>query len=163
MMSAHSVLLDTSFFLRFLNTQNPLHGNAMAYFKYFLDHDFILKISTIAMAEFCVAAAINDLPLLNLQIVPFNYNHAIKAGEFMRVVFNHRKQQSTPTVSSRVIIPNDTKMFAQADVEQVESFVSSDTEAQKIFAIINKVAPVHFNFIDINTPCHQTYGRLFPE
>lgn len=34
-----------------------------------------MKISTIAIAEFCVKAEITDLPLRNLQILPFNYNH----------------------------------------------------------------------------------------
>ena len=30
------VLLDTSFFIRLLNDEDPLHENALGYFKYFL-------------------------------------------------------------------------------------------------------------------------------
>ena len=48
------VLLDTSFFLRFLNSADPLFKNADDYFRYFLKNDFSLFISTISVAEFCV-------------------------------------------------------------------------------------------------------------
>lgn len=29
----HSVLLDTSFFIRLLNDEDPLHSNALGYFQ----------------------------------------------------------------------------------------------------------------------------------
>ena len=32
-----SVLLDTSFFIRLLNSEDPLHENAKGYYKYFLE------------------------------------------------------------------------------------------------------------------------------
>lgn len=32
----HSVLLDTSFFIRLLNDDDPLHAYAHGYFKFFL-------------------------------------------------------------------------------------------------------------------------------
>jgi len=50
----HSVLLDTSFFIRLLNDEDPLHKNAVGYFKYFLENDIVLKVSTISIAEYCV-------------------------------------------------------------------------------------------------------------
>lgn len=40
----HSVLLDTSFFIRLLNDEDPLHANAVGYFKYFLQNEIILKV-----------------------------------------------------------------------------------------------------------------------
>lgn len=42
-MTERSVLLDTSFFLRLFDTNSPLHENAKTYYKYFLEHDIILK------------------------------------------------------------------------------------------------------------------------
>lgn len=74
----HSVLLDTSFFIRLLNDTDPLHINAKAYFKYFLENDIILKVSTISIAEYCVRGSLDDLPLKNIQIIPFNLDHAKK-------------------------------------------------------------------------------------
>lgn len=75
-MTERSVLLDTSFFLRLFDTSSPLHENAKSYYKYFLEHDITLKISTIAIAEFCVKGEITDLPLRNMKIIPFNFDHA---------------------------------------------------------------------------------------
>jgi len=46
------VLLDTSFFLRFLNENDPLFKNADGYFRYFLEKDYSLTISTITVAEY---------------------------------------------------------------------------------------------------------------
>ena len=73
----HSVLLDTSFFIRLLNDDDKLHKNARGYFKYFLDKEILMKISTISIAEYCVLGSVEDLPLKNLQIIPFNLDHTI--------------------------------------------------------------------------------------
>lgn len=59
----HCVLLDTSFFIRLLNDQDPLHLNAVGYFKYFLENEIALKVSTISIAEYCVLGELGDLPL----------------------------------------------------------------------------------------------------
>ncbi len=83
----HSVLLDTSFFVRLLNDKDILHKNAKGYFKYFLENDITLKISTISIAEYCVKGKIDELPLINLQIIPFNLNHAVRTGEFAEAIF----------------------------------------------------------------------------
>jgi len=56
----HSVLLDTSFFIRLLNDEDPLHSNAVGYFKYFLENEIALKTSTITIAEYCVLGALED-------------------------------------------------------------------------------------------------------
>ncbi len=71
-MTHKSVLLDTSFFLRFLNETDPLFKNADGYFRYFLQKEITMMISTISVAEYCVGGDMNELPLKNLQIVPFN-------------------------------------------------------------------------------------------
>lgn len=62
-MEQDCVLLDTSFFIRLLNEEDPLHNNALGYFRYFLEHDFVIKISTIAIAEYCVRGEVSELPL----------------------------------------------------------------------------------------------------
>ncbi|MDD4144090.1 MAG: hypothetical protein PHN68_05590, partial [Prolixibacteraceae bacterium] len=74
----HSVLLDTSFFIRLLNDEDELHENALLYYKYFLENDIVLKVSTISIAEYCVLGKLEDLPLKDIQIIPFNLNHAEK-------------------------------------------------------------------------------------
>lgn len=159
-MSKRSVLLDTSFFLRLFDTNSPLHENAKAYYKYFLEHDIIIKISTIAIAEFCVKGEVTDLPLRNMQIIPFNFDHAQQAGKFFQIIWR-RKKELGAIITPRCVVPNDTKMFAQADIDTtIESFISADSEAFKIYTLlVNGIQP-RFNFIDINTPCNITYGEL---
>src|SRR3954451_5562135 len=122
-MTSNAVLLDTSFFLRFLNDSDPLFKNADGYFRYFLEQKIGMVISTISIAEYCVGGDVHELPLKNLQIVPFNLNHAKRTGEFAKIVF---QQKNKLQLRERNIIPNDTKLFAQADMEKtVEFYLSS--------------------------------------
>jgi hypothetical protein len=65
-MTHKSVLLDTSFFLRFLNDESPLYKNADSYFRYFIQNEITMMISTISIAEYCVGGDIHELPLKNL-------------------------------------------------------------------------------------------------
>ena len=87
-MNNRAVLLDTSFFLRFLNDTDPLFKNADEYFRYFLQQEISMIISTISIAEYCVGGDINELPLRNLQILPFNIEHAKRTGQFAKTVID---------------------------------------------------------------------------
>ena len=75
------VFCDTGFVIRLLDETNDLHDNAIGYFKYFLENDYIIRMSTIAVAEFCVRDSIDHLPLRNILLSPYNANHAVKTGE----------------------------------------------------------------------------------
>lgn len=152
------VLLDTSFFLRFLNEHDPLFANADSYFKYFIEKQIAMVISTIAIAEYCVKGDIHELPLRNLQILPFNIDHAKRAGEFARIVFDHKGTLALP---QRSIIPNDSKLFAQADCEPgIEMYLSSDSESKKVFDVLKKRITPRFQFIDLHDSCAETFGIL---
>jgi len=56
----HSVLLDTSFFIRLLNDDDVLHQNAVGYYRYYLENGIIMKISTISVAEYCVLGRLEE-------------------------------------------------------------------------------------------------------
>jgi hypothetical protein len=114
-----AVLLDTSFFLRFLNDSDPLFENADNYFRYFLQKEITMMISTISIAEYCVGGDVHELPLKNLQIIPFNLDHSKRTGEFAKVIFQNKGKLK---LTERNIIPNDTKLFAQADCEKAVDF-----------------------------------------
>src|SRR5688572_27062895 len=161
-MTHKGVLLDTSFFIRFLNDSDPLFKNADGYFRYFLQNEITMVISTISIAEYCVGGDVYELPLRNLQIVPFNLDHAKRTGEFAKIVFQNKNKLQ---LKERNIIPNDTKLFAQADSEiVVEFYLSSDTESKKIFKLLKENTSPKFQFIDLNTPHSQTFGLLdFPQ
>ena len=98
---------------------------------------FIKLITTISIAEYCVGGDVHELPLRNLQIVPYNLDHAKRTGEFAKIAFE-AKRKGKLDVSNRNIIPNDTKLFAQADCERaVELYLSSDSESFKIYKLKN--------------------------
>ena len=154
----NGVLLDTSFFLRFLNDEDPLCENANSYFKFFIQKGLDMVISTISIAEYCVGGSIAELPLRNLQILPFNFDHSKRTGEFARIVFQHKKKLR---LRERAVIPNDSKLFAQADAENgIRYYLSSDTESVKIYQLIKSKVKTKFQFIDLKIPCHETFGLL---
>jgi len=159
-MTHKAVLLDTSFFIRFLNESDPLFKNADGYFRYFLQKEITMMISTISIAEYCVGGDVHELPLRNLQIVPFNLDHSKRTGEFAKIAFN-AKRNCKIDVANRNIIPNDTKLFAQADCEKsIEFYLSSDSESLKIYNILRQETAPKFQFIDLNTPYNETFGLL---
>ena len=157
-MTHKSVLLDTSFFLRFLNEASPLFKNADGYFRYFLEKEITMIISTISIAEYCVGGDVHELPLRNLQILPFNLDHAKRTGEFARIAFLNKGKLK---LKERNIIPNDTKLFAQADREKgVEFYLSSDTESLKIYNLLKQETQPSFQFLDLNISHSQAFGLL---
>ncbi|MDX1350076.1 MAG: hypothetical protein R3279_07510 [Putridiphycobacter sp.] len=156
----HSVLLDTSFFVRLLNDEDALHSNAKGYFRYFLENEIVLKVSTISIAEYCVKGKVDELPLRNIQIIPFNLDQAKKTGEFAEAIFEENKI-SKDKLSPRAIIPNDSKLFAQADIDKsITHFVTSDSRSKNTFSALRKHINPKFEIIDISRPYNETFGIL---
>lgn len=157
-MDNKSILLDTSFFIRLLNENDSLHQNTLTYYKYFLEKQFILKCSTISISEYCVKGKLEELPLRDIQIVPFNINHAQKAGEFAKIIFENKRKLE---MERRNIIPNDTNLFAQAEIEKdITSFATSDEECLKIYFLLKQICSLNFDAINIRNPFNETFGLL---
>ena len=141
-----AVLLDSGFLIRLMNPAEPLHQVALSYFRSFVNEGLICKVSTIALAEYGVKGDLNYLPTVYLQYLPFKYSHAQAAARFMRTILRV-KQERGAVIQPRTVIPNDTKMFAQASSEEdIIAFVSADSEAKKVFGLLEKP---DFSFIDI--------------
>ncbi len=156
----HSVLLDTSFFIRLLNDEDPLHKNARDYFKYFMNQGVQARMSTISIAEYCVKGSIQELPLRNLFIVPFNLDHAKQAGKFAEAIFTQKKITRVE-LSPRAIIPNDSKLFAQADCEATTThFVTSDRRSLQTYSLLSSQIKPRFQIVDISAPYHEVFGIL---
>ena len=156
-----AVLLDTSFFIRLLNREEKLHENAKGYYRYFLDHDFTLKISTISIAEYCVIGERSDLPLKQLMVLPFNIDDAEQTGHFAQILFQYKNSLKKKGLT-RTIIPNDSKLFAQANCDSdVAYYVTADSRSEKLIKILQKSTDIKFQFIDIHTPWNEQFGELF--
>ncbi|MGB3591034.1 MAG: hypothetical protein WBA16_05045 [Nonlabens sp.] len=156
----HRVLLDTSFFIRLLNDEDKLHINAIGYYKYFLENEITLKVSTITIAEYCVLGELTDLPLVNIQILPFNIKEAQRAGEFAKILFTENKASIT-SLHPRAIIPNDSKLFAQADIDKsITHFVTSDVRSKGTLKMLQNGLKPKFKIISIDVPFSETFGIL---
>ena len=143
---AKAVLLDSGFLIRLMNPVEPLHPVAMQCFRGFVEHGVRCKVSTIALAEYGVKDDLTHLPMQYLQVLPFHYNHAARAAQLMRTILRV-KQERGAVIHPRVVVPNDTKMFAQASSEpDIQSFVSADSEARKVYDLLDQP---NFDFSDI--------------
>lgn len=146
--------------IRFLNESDKLHANACGYFRYFLEHDIPMYFSTISVAEYCVRGDFNDLPFKNIRILPFNIFHAKEAGRFACALFK-AKEKGLIEIPDRVVIPNDSKIFAQGAFEKdVRYFVTSDVKSKNNIAILRKECLADIEHLDITNPHTTFFGLL---
>lgn len=158
--SKYSVILDTSFMIRLLSNSQTLHPNALGYFKYFLENEIPMYFSTISIAEYCVKGDFEDLPFQNIRILPFNIFHAKEAGKFANSLFA-AKNKGLIQMPDRLIIPNDSKLFAQGAFEKdIRYFVTSDSKSKKNIDILHKECGAEIEHLDINTPYDKAFGVL---
>lgn len=157
-MEENCVLLDTSFCIRLLNENDPLHKNVLGFYRHFLEKEYRLKLSTISIAEYCVRGKLEELPLRNIEVLPFNISHAVKAGEFARIAF---EKKAVLDLGNRLIIPNDNKLFAQAHTErEVTKFATSDLECIKVHELLKNNVSVDFNILNIRESYSSVLGIL---
>ena len=95
-----------------------------------------------------------------MRVVPFNLNHAEKAGDFARTLYQARnKGQYSP--EQRLIIPNDTKIFAQAASIGALYFVTADTKSSKALTILERESGFSVTHVDISKDLSEFSGNLF--
>ena len=64
-------------------------------------------------------------------------------------------------MDNRLIIPNDVKLFAQAEcAPDVKYFVTSDTKSSKLIGKISEQKKVSFEHMDIHVPYTEQFGVL---
>lgn len=112
------------------------------------------------MAEYYVRGQLDQLPFECVRVVPFNLNHAEKAGGFARTLYQARnKGQYSP--EQRLIIPNDTKIFAQAASIGALYFVTADTKSSKALTILERERGFSVTHVDIRKDLSEFSGNLF--
>jgi hypothetical protein len=155
----NSIMLDTSFCIRLMKPSDPLHQNALDYFKYFISEKITLHVSTIVIAEYAVGDDPSNLPLNNLQIETFDFLDGITAGQFHKEIKGN--SHIIPEFNRR-IITNDVKIFAQIKTKNIEAIISKDVNSIKqYFTPLTNLNLINFKFIDLNTPLNQALGQLF--
>ena len=155
-----SIMLDTSFCIRLMDKSDPLHQNALDYYKYFLTEKVTMHISTIVVAEYAVGDDPNNLPLSNLQIESFDYLDAGMAGSFHRLI---KGDQNNVAGYNRRIVANDVKILAQIQNKKIEGIISKDIKSVKDYITpLSNSNILQIKFIDLNIPLTEALGQLFP-
>lgn len=78
-----------------------------------------MLLSTVVISEFQVRQAINDLPLRNFMVLPFNVDHAMACGLLLRA-------QARDPGDDRVRVKDDFKLLAQCQCEGVSHIFAED-------------------------------------
>lgn len=115
----NSVLLDTSFLISLSDPARPHHEAAVAYYRECARRQVPMYLSTIVISEFQVKQAINDLPLRNFVVLPFNVDHAMRCGLIIR-------QMARDPEDDRVRVKDDFKLVAQCDCESISHLIGED-------------------------------------
>jgi len=115
----NSVLLDTSFLITLSDPTRPFHEAAKAYYKECIARRVPMYISTVAISEFQVKQSINDPPMRNFLVLPFNVDHAMACGLLVRSV-------PRDEADDRVRVKDDFKLIAQCQCESIDAVFSED-------------------------------------
>jgi hypothetical protein len=115
----NSVLLDTSYLISFSDPTRLNHLTAVRYYKECVQRQVPMYLSSIVISEFQVRQAINDLPLRNFIVLPFNVDHAMACGLLIR------RLQRDPA-DDRVRVKDDFKLIAQCECEGITHLLTED-------------------------------------
>jgi predicted nucleic acid-binding protein len=116
----NSVLLDTSFLISLSDPTRPHHTAAVQYYRECIRKQIPMFLSAIAISEFHVKQSINDLELRNFIVLPFNVDHAMACGLFLRD-FPIRDADD-----DRVRVKDDFKLLAQCQCEGITHLLTED-------------------------------------
>ena len=154
-----SILLDTSFCIRLLKSNDELHQNAKDYFKYFLEQKVEIYLSSIVIAEYSVKDDANNLPLEFVKIVPFDFFDGRTAGEFYSILINNKEQVAN---IERNVIKDDCKLLAQIFNRKIGAYITKDKKSfGQIFMPIQKVKGFNVELLDLEIPLKDFNGELF--
>jgi predicted nucleic acid-binding protein len=161
--AVRGVLVDTSFVIRLMKPDDPLNSNAKAWFRELLDRKVPMYLSTIVIAEYCVKGEFDELPVRNLRILPFNVDHARRAGPFTGSLLALRGQR---VAEDRTVVLNDVKLLAQAEATPgITHILTKDGGfGTRIEQLRGAGHVLGTQVLDLNVPMAEALGRLnFPE
>lgn len=115
----NSALVDTSFLITLSDPARAQHAAAVAYFKACIERRVPLFLSSIVVSEYQVRQAINDLPLRNFIVLPFNIDHAMSCGLLVR-------SMPRDATDDRVRVKDDFKLIAQCQCDNISHVLTED-------------------------------------
>lgn len=155
----NSILLDTSFCIRLLKQDDPLHKNAYEYFQYFLENKIEMFLSTIVISEYSVKDDIANLPLQTMKIIPFDFLDGKIAGEFYSILTNNKTNIQG---IERLVVKDDCKLIAQIYNRKIEAYITKDRKSfSQFFEPLQKEKNFSLLFLDLTIPLKDYKGELF--
>jgi predicted nucleic acid-binding protein len=155
-----SVLLDNSFCIRLLKSDDEFHENAKDYFEYFLEHRIEMYLSTIVVSEYAVGDNPDNLLSLNaFKLLEFDYADAKIAGNFFATLKNNEVLRES---EQRKVIINDIKLFAQIHNRGIDAYITKDRKS--LVQMIEPLKISHklkFEFIALSISLNDKLERLF--
>lgn len=115
----NSVLLDTSFLISLSDPARPHHGVAQSYYRECITRRVTMFLSTVVVSEYSVKQSINDLPLRNFIVLPFNVDHAMACGLLVRGA-------PPDPGDDRVRVKDDFKLIAQCQCDDISHVLTED-------------------------------------
>lgn len=153
------ILIDTSFCIRLLKSNDPLHQNAKDYFKYFLEQKIDIYLSSIVIAEYSVKDDANNLPLEFVKIIPFDFYDGKTAGEFHSILIENKHDVSE---IERNVIKDDCKLIAQIFNRKIDAYITKDRKSfAKIIKPIQNTKGFNLELLDLEIPFKDFKGELF--
>lgn len=155
-----SVLLDSSFCIRLMRSDDEFHQNAKVYFEYFLENRIEMYLSTIVVSEYAVGNNPDDLLSLKaFRLLEFDYADAKIAGNFFAVLKGNEELRKS---EQRKVIINDIKLFAQIHNRSIDAYITKDRKSLiKMIKPLSDSHNLNFEFIDLSIPLSDKLGRLF--
>ena len=154
-----SILLDTSFCIRLLKSNDPLHQNSKDYFKYFLEKKIEIYLSSIVVAEYSVKDDANNLPLQFVKIIPFDFFDGKTAGEFHSILLNNKEHIAN---IERNVIKDDCKIIAQLFNRNIQGYITKDKKSfDQIIQPITTNKGFSIELIDLEIPLNEHKRELF--
>lgn len=155
-----SVLVDNSFCIRLLKPDDALHLQTVEYFKYFLQNEIEMYLSTVVVGEYAVGDDPDNLLALNaFRLLEFDYMDAKLSGEFYASLKDNPRLRD---IEARSVIINDLKLFAQIKNRAIDAFISKDRASlNKMITPLKASHQFHFEFIDLAVPLNENLGTLF--
>lgn len=160
MKEINSVLLDSSFCIRLMKSDDEFHKNVVDYFEYFIENKIEMYLSTIVVSEYAVGDNPDNLLALNtFRLLEFDYSDAKFSGEFASTLRNLGRFSD---FGDRKVVINDVKLMAQVHNRKIDAYISKDRKSlNKMISPLHESHDINFEFIDLSIPLNDRLGRLF--
>lgn len=120
-----SVLVDTSFLITLYDNRKERvnHKVAKKYYKYFLDHEITMRLSTIVTSEYHQQASVIDIiASTNYIPLPFNVLDSLKVSDVAHALGSEARSGS----GGRAEFKDDLKLIAQAIEHDIDYVITED-------------------------------------